>query len=130
MPGQPDWLLVLISLPAISLEIIPSRGERHALTQGSFWMLDDVRVQVETVSAKLEITPGRIDQPLHAGLRAATPRRGLRPERTGPHRTCPGQRGRQLVRQPSATSLSVPVPRSYARISARHETHVTEGDEP
>jgi transcriptional regulator with XRE-family HTH domain len=56
MAGQLDRLLALMSLPTISLGIIPSTGERHALAQGSFWIFDDTRVQVETVSAGLDIT--------------------------------------------------------------------------
>jgi transcriptional regulator with XRE-family HTH domain len=56
MAAQLDRLLALMSLPAISLGVIPSGGQRHALAQGSFWMFDDARVQVETVSAGLDIT--------------------------------------------------------------------------
>jgi hypothetical protein len=56
MAGQLGRLLALMSLPAISLGIIPDAGDRHALTQGSFWIFDDARVQVETVSAGLDIT--------------------------------------------------------------------------
>jgi transcriptional regulator with XRE-family HTH domain len=56
MAGQLDRLLALMSLPTISLGIIPSAGDRHALAQGSFWIFDDARVQVETVSAGLDIT--------------------------------------------------------------------------
>ncbi len=56
MTGQLDRLLALMSLPAISLGIIPDAGERHALAQGSFWIFDDARVQLETVSARLDIT--------------------------------------------------------------------------
>jgi transcriptional regulator with XRE-family HTH domain len=56
MAGQLDRLLALMSLPAISLGIIPSAGDRRALAQGSFWIFDDARVQVETVSAGLDIT--------------------------------------------------------------------------
>ena len=56
MAGQLDRLLALMSLPAISLGIIPDAGERHALAQGSFWIFDDTRVQLETVSARLNVT--------------------------------------------------------------------------
>jgi Domain of unknown function (DUF5753) len=49
-------------MPAISLGIIPATGQRHSLTQGSFWLFDGSRVQVETVSARLDITqPAEID---------------------------------------------------------------------
>jgi len=61
LAAQLDQLLALMSLPVISLGIIPAGGERHALAQGSFWMFDDARVQVETVSAGLDITqPAKI----------------------------------------------------------------------
>jgi transcriptional regulator with XRE-family HTH domain len=56
MAGQLDRLLALMSLPAISLGVIPAAAPRHALAQGSFWIFDDTRVQVETVSAGLDIT--------------------------------------------------------------------------
>jgi transcriptional regulator with XRE-family HTH domain len=56
LAGQLDRLLALMSLPTISLGIIPSAGDRRALAQGSFWIFDDARVQVETVSAGLDIT--------------------------------------------------------------------------
>lgn len=56
MAGQLDHLLALMSLPTVSLGIIPDAGTRHALAQGSFWIFDDTRVQVETVSARLDIT--------------------------------------------------------------------------
>ncbi len=56
MAGQLDRLLALMSLPTISLGIIPAGGERHALAQGSFWIFDQARVQVETVSAGLDLT--------------------------------------------------------------------------
>jgi transcriptional regulator with XRE-family HTH domain len=56
MAGQLERLLTLMSLPTISLGIIPEAGERHALAQGSFWIFDATRVQLETVSAGLDIT--------------------------------------------------------------------------
>jgi transcriptional regulator with XRE-family HTH domain len=56
MAGQLDRLLALMSLPTISLGIIPGAGDRYALAQGSFWIFDEMRVQVETVSAGLDIT--------------------------------------------------------------------------
>jgi transcriptional regulator with XRE-family HTH domain len=56
MAGQLDRLLALMSLPTINLGIIPSAADRRALAQGSFWIFDDARVQVETVSAGLDIT--------------------------------------------------------------------------
>ena len=59
MAGQLDRLLAVMSLPRVSIGIIPSAGERHSLTQGSFWLFDDSRVRVETVSASLTITQPR-----------------------------------------------------------------------
>lgn len=59
MAGQLDRLLAVMSLPRVSIGIIPSTGERHSLTQGSFWMFDDSRVRIETVSASLTITQPR-----------------------------------------------------------------------
>lgn len=57
--GQLDRVLAIMSLPRVSLGIIPATGERHALTQGSFWIFDDDRVQVEGVSAGIEVTQPR-----------------------------------------------------------------------
>jgi transcriptional regulator with XRE-family HTH domain len=59
MAGQLDRLMAVMSLPRVSIGIIPATGERHSLTQGSFWMFDDSRVRVETVSASLNITQPR-----------------------------------------------------------------------
>jgi transcriptional regulator with XRE-family HTH domain len=59
MLGQLDRLLAVMSLPRVSVGIIPAAGERFALTQGSFWIFDEDRVQVETVSAGLDITQPR-----------------------------------------------------------------------
>jgi transcriptional regulator with XRE-family HTH domain len=59
MAGQLDRLLAVMSLPRVSIGIIPATGERHSLTQGSFWMFDDARVRIETVSAGLTITQPR-----------------------------------------------------------------------
>lgn len=56
MAGQLNRLHALMSLPTISLGIVPDAGDRHALAQGSFWIFDQTRVQVETVSARLDIT--------------------------------------------------------------------------
>jgi hypothetical protein len=59
MLGQLDRVLAVMSLPRVSLGIIPARGERHSLAQGSFWLFDDTCVQLETVAAGLEITQPR-----------------------------------------------------------------------
>ena len=59
MAGQLDRLLAVMSLSRVSVGIIPAGGERHCLAQGSFWIFDDDRVKVESVSAGLEITHPR-----------------------------------------------------------------------
>jgi hypothetical protein len=59
MLGQLDRLLAVMSLPRVSLGIIPAGAQRYCLAQGSFWIFDDDRVQVEGVSAGLEITQPR-----------------------------------------------------------------------
>jgi Domain of unknown function (DUF5753) len=57
--GQFNRMLAVMSLPRVSLGIIPATGERHCLAQGSFWLFDERMVQVETMSAGLEITQPR-----------------------------------------------------------------------
>ncbi len=59
MAGQLDRLLAVMSLPRVSLSIIPAAGKRHSFTQGSFWIFDESCVQVEGVSAGLEILQPR-----------------------------------------------------------------------
>jgi transcriptional regulator with XRE-family HTH domain len=59
MAGQLDRLMAVMSLPRVQIGIIPATGERHSLTQGSFWIFDDSRVRIETVSASLTITQPR-----------------------------------------------------------------------
>jgi Domain of unknown function (DUF5753) len=59
MLGQLDRVLAVMSLPRVSLGIIPASGERHCLVQGSFWIFDEERVRVEGTSAGLDITQPR-----------------------------------------------------------------------
>jgi transcriptional regulator with XRE-family HTH domain len=59
MAGQLDRLLAVMSLPRISLSIIPRDAERQSLALGSFWIFDNSRVNVDTVSASLAITQPR-----------------------------------------------------------------------
>jgi transcriptional regulator with XRE-family HTH domain len=59
MSGQLDRLLAIMSLHRVSLGIIPGMASRHSLAQGSFWIFDNSRVHVETVSAALTITQPR-----------------------------------------------------------------------
>jgi hypothetical protein len=51
MLGQLDRVLAVMSLPRVSLGIIPADGERQCLAQGSFWVFDERVVQIETMSA-------------------------------------------------------------------------------
>jgi len=61
MTEQLGRVLELMSLPTVSLGVIPAGGQRSSFTQGNFWIFDDSRVQVETVSAGLDITqPGEV----------------------------------------------------------------------
>ena len=57
--GQLDRVLAVMSLPRVSLGIIPASGERKCLAQGSFWIFDERMVHVETMSAGLEVTQPR-----------------------------------------------------------------------
>ncbi len=59
MLGQLDRVLAVMSLPRVSLGIIPASGQRRCLAQGSFWIFDEQRVQVEGISAGLDITQPR-----------------------------------------------------------------------
>lgn len=59
MAGQLDRLLATISLPRVSLGIIPQAALRRTFTQVGFWIYDNVMVGVETPTAKLEITQPR-----------------------------------------------------------------------
>jgi transcriptional regulator with XRE-family HTH domain len=56
MAGQLDRLLAMMSLPKVTIGIIPAGGARQSFALGSFWIFDDSRVQVETVSALLDVT--------------------------------------------------------------------------
>jgi transcriptional regulator with XRE-family HTH domain len=67
MAGQLDRTLAVMSLSRVSLGIIPTMSRRHTFTQGSFWIFDDSLVQVEGVSAGLDVT-----QPTEIALYAKT----------------------------------------------------------
>jgi hypothetical protein len=56
MTAQLEHLLEVMRLPNVSVGIIPAMAERYTVAQVPFWIWDDVRVTVETVSARLEIT--------------------------------------------------------------------------
>jgi hypothetical protein len=59
MLGQLDRLLTVMSLPSVSVGIIPAMAERHNWAQVPFWIFDDSLVQIETVSAGLSISQPR-----------------------------------------------------------------------
>lgn len=67
MAGQLDRLLATISLPRVSLGIIPQTAPRKTFAQVGFWIYDNAMVGVETPTAKLEITQPR-EIRLYAGM--------------------------------------------------------------
>ncbi|MFE2999788.1 helix-turn-helix domain-containing protein [Nocardia sp. NPDC059246] len=54
--GQLGRLLELMSLPNISLGIIPLMREREAVASAGFWIFDDDLVALETPTASLQVT--------------------------------------------------------------------------
>lgn len=56
--GQLDRLLAVMSLPRVSLGIIPL-SERNAFPSVGFWMYDDALVGIETPTASIEVTQPR-----------------------------------------------------------------------
>lgn len=59
MGGQLDRLLAVMTLPSVSLGIIPLGAERKVMPSGGFVIFDDEMVQAETVSAELTVTEPR-----------------------------------------------------------------------
>jgi transcriptional regulator with XRE-family HTH domain len=59
MAGQLDRLLAVMSLPRVSLGIIPETAVRTVFASAGFWMYGNALVAVETPSASLEITQPR-----------------------------------------------------------------------
>lgn len=53
--GQLDRLLALMSLPNVSLGIVPMMTERIAVGSSGFWIFDDTLVALETPTASIEI---------------------------------------------------------------------------
>jgi hypothetical protein len=53
--GQLGRLLELMSLPNVSLGIIPLMTERQAVGSTGFWMFDDTLVALETPTASIEV---------------------------------------------------------------------------
>ncbi len=54
--GQLDRLLAVMSLPSVSLGIIPMMKQRDAVGSAGFWMFDDAMVALETPTASIEVT--------------------------------------------------------------------------
>jgi transcriptional regulator with XRE-family HTH domain len=54
--GQLDRLLAVMSLPTVSVGIIPLMTERAAVPATGFWIFDETLVALETPTASLEIT--------------------------------------------------------------------------
>jgi transcriptional regulator with XRE-family HTH domain len=54
--GQLDRLLAVMSLPNVSVGIIPMMAERAAVASAGFWIFDESLVALETPTASLEVT--------------------------------------------------------------------------
>ena len=54
--GQLDRLLAVMSLPNVSVGIIPLMTERAAVASTGFWIFDDALVALETPTASIEVT--------------------------------------------------------------------------
>jgi hypothetical protein len=59
MAGQLDRVLAVMSLPRVSLGIIPAAAPHTVFTSVGFWIYDDAMVGVETPTARLTITQPR-----------------------------------------------------------------------
>lgn len=56
MASQLDRLLSVMSLPNVSLGIVPSMIERQTVGSAGFWIFDDRLVSLETPTASIEVT--------------------------------------------------------------------------
>lgn len=54
--GQLDRLLAVMSLPNVSVGIVPLMTERGGVPSAGFWIFDDLLVALETPSASIEVT--------------------------------------------------------------------------
>jgi transcriptional regulator with XRE-family HTH domain len=60
--GQLDRLMAVMSLPNVSLGIVPMMTERAGVPSVGFWMFDNVLVALETPTASIEVTrPNEIE---------------------------------------------------------------------
>jgi transcriptional regulator with XRE-family HTH domain len=57
--GQLDRLLAVMSLPTVSLGIVPMMTERPAVASAGFWIFDDSLTALETPTASIEVTRPR-----------------------------------------------------------------------
>lgn len=56
MAAQLDRLLTVMTLPNLSVGLIPSMVERQAIGSTGFWVFDDRLVRLETPTASIEVT--------------------------------------------------------------------------
>ncbi|MBA3340120.1 MAG: hypothetical protein H0T54_10330 [Geodermatophilaceae bacterium] len=56
MAGQLDRLLAIMSLPRVSLVVIPATAPRKIFAWVGFWIYDDVMVGLESPTASLEVS--------------------------------------------------------------------------
>ena len=60
--GQLGRLLEVMSIPTVSLKIIPMRAERNGVPSAGFWIFDDSLVALEIPTAAIEVTrPGEVE---------------------------------------------------------------------
>ena len=86
MAGQLDRLLAVMSLPRVRIGIIPAAGERHSLTQGSFWMFDGLPGPHRDRLGQPDHHPAARYRALRPGFRAAPAIGAVRPRRPASHR--------------------------------------------
>jgi hypothetical protein len=56
LAGQLDRLVSVMSLPNVSVGVVPMGSDRQVVGQVSFWMFDDAVVALETPTASIEVT--------------------------------------------------------------------------
>lgn len=56
MAAQLQHLLDVMRQPNVSVGIIPAMAERYTVAQVPFWIWDEARVTIETISARVEVT--------------------------------------------------------------------------
>ena len=76
--GQLDRLLAVMSLPNVSVGIIPLMKERAAVASAGFWIFDNALVALETPTASIEVTRPARDRAVRPDVRAPQGCRRLR----------------------------------------------------